>query len=208
MGYNLLRLSSRITHILHRYQVDPSAIDEVLDLIATHDETVTAKRRDGDAERQRRSRANRRPGRVVEQTSQYEMPILSQPVTLKDELATYAGSCQSVDFYLQERRCATRVDRKVINAVCSAIMISQANQIATRAALKELLAETLGKCTEQDLRDWAEIALYRNNTVLRTGSRDELVESVISYAHHLLDLLVDEVRRHIVAADEAPQRAA
>jgi hypothetical protein len=132
----------------------------------------------------------------------------AEPEELKDELATYAGSCQSVDFYLQERRCATRVDRKVINAVCSAVMISQANQIVTRAALKELLAETLGKCAEQDLRDWAEIALYRNNTVLRTGSRDELIESVISYAHHLLDLLVDEVRRHIVATDETPRRAA
>ena len=127
----------------------------------------------------------------------------AEPEELKDELATYAGSCQSVEFYLQERRCATRVDRKVINAVCSAIMISHANKIATRAALKELLAETLGKCAEQDLRDWAAIALYRRSSVVRTGSRDELVESVITYAHHLLNELVDEVSRHTTAAGAA-----
>jgi hypothetical protein len=74
--------------------------------------------------------------------------------------------------------------------------------------LNSLLPGALERYAEQELRDWAAYAVFRNIPGLCTGSRDELVESVTTYAHRLLDLLVDEANRHTIVADEAGQCAA
>lgn len=121
------------------------------------------------------------------------------PDELDDDLVSFVGSVDRLELFLQERRCSTPVDRIVIEAVSYAIKTAFGDPEPARQILRDILPGRVDRFDEGNLSNWASVAMYRSDRVLQTGGRAELLASVVHYGDYLLDLMIADAGKGMVA---------